>query len=539
MADISKIKPNGAQGTEYDLKDTVAMSAIENTNRNIQSSITVPKAPVVTVTDATAINAEDITVDITPIQDLHGYDHPWAGGAGKNKLPMTSHTDIMTFAAENATGSVRMTGTAQSSGWANGIYISMSNLPAGDYIVSCEQNPDHMNVLVNWAFWEISPNGTPITVAQGDTVRFAWMVEAGQAYDCSISGLMLRLATETDATFESYSNECPIEGRAGAEMAVATPYQGEQYTASFGETVYGGKWHVTEGGTDNEMAEVDLGDLSWTYTSGYGGLFYAPVPDAKYSGSRSLIGYDCYSSHYKSKGNTPWTQLSNGEINVGSDTAGAGKPYVNVKDNRYSDATTFKSAMNGVQLVYELETPTTISTRKQNVPMLKGINTVSADCGDVSLKYQPDNVIGELKGEIQRANSFVDKMALRKGSGAKDFSYGGWSFRLYIYRSMGQISMSVERISASNVTEQAVVKVFNGESDYRAPEDLRPIINLIQAATYTTPSGWSIQVYLKDDGYIMFTGIAPEVGASAPTSSNWNLVEPWATHQQAKDLFNN
>jgi hypothetical protein len=64
--------------------------------------------------------------------------------------------------------------------------------------------------------------------------------------------------------------------------------------------------------------------------------------------------------------------------------------------------------MKGVQLAYELATPTTISTPKQNVPMLKGINTVSADCGDVSLKYQPDNVIGELKGEIEDSIIYED-----------------------------------------------------------------------------------------------------------------------------------
>lgn len=39
---------------------------------------------IVTVEDAAPINAEDVTVQIEPVQDLHGYDHPWAGGAGVN-----------------------------------------------------------------------------------------------------------------------------------------------------------------------------------------------------------------------------------------------------------------------------------------------------------------------------------------------------------------------------------------------------------------------------------------------------------------------
>lgn len=39
--------------------------------------------------------------------------------------------------------------------------------------------------------------------------------------------------------------------------------------------------------------------------------------------------------------------------------------------------------------------------------MLEGINTLSANTGDVSLKYQPDNVIGELKGMLQALDARV------------------------------------------------------------------------------------------------------------------------------------
>lgn len=35
----------------------------------------------------------DIKADINPVQDLHGYDKPWAGGNGKNKLDYTNETD--------------------------------------------------------------------------------------------------------------------------------------------------------------------------------------------------------------------------------------------------------------------------------------------------------------------------------------------------------------------------------------------------------------------------------------------------------------
>ena len=46
---------------------------------------------VVTIDNADdAISIQDLVVDINPVQDLHGYDKPWAGGNGKNKLPNTA-----------------------------------------------------------------------------------------------------------------------------------------------------------------------------------------------------------------------------------------------------------------------------------------------------------------------------------------------------------------------------------------------------------------------------------------------------------------
>ena len=39
-----------------------------------------------TLTDAAPINAESLVVELEPKQDLHGYDFPWVGGAGKTYL---------------------------------------------------------------------------------------------------------------------------------------------------------------------------------------------------------------------------------------------------------------------------------------------------------------------------------------------------------------------------------------------------------------------------------------------------------------------
>ena len=468
MADISKINPNG---TEYNLKDASARAGIES-SKTLKSSV-------VTVTDAAAINAEDITVDLTPVQDLHGYDRPWAGGAGKNKLPMTvtgikaantsgtwngdiytinnGTIEILTDSADNVIG-IKTNGTFSAHTYIslalnmpliNGISYVLNGCPEGGTDSTYFLYTSH-NAYDNDIDYGSGVSFTA-TITSDTYVRIA--IRRGQNVTGKVFYPMIRLATETDATFAPYSNICPIEGRTGAELdrvgknwfdknadntskgykdntylyhnnvegsadgwyiseyirvpsigsitlsggrgndpalcfydadkhyisgvayssvmpktfsipsnseyirlsvpkdlkdtlqvelgaqpTAYEPYQGQQYAASFGETVHGGKWHVTKGGTDKTHANI-----------------------ASYNGETI---------------NEPWLSSLDEYVAGATPTTGA-------------------------QVVYPLTTPTTISTPKQNVPMLQGINTVSADCGDTSLKYQPDNVIGELKGEIE------------------------------------------------------------------------------------------------------------------------------------------
>jgi hypothetical protein len=58
-----------------------------------------------------------------------------------------------------------------------------------------------------------------------------------------------------------------------------------------------------------------------------------------------------------------------------------------VRDTRYTDAASFKAAMNGVQLCYELATPQTYQLSPQQVELLTGENSVWSDGGDTYLKY--------------------------------------------------------------------------------------------------------------------------------------------------------
>ena len=516
MADISKINPNG---TEYNLKDATARA-------NTQSSKTL-KSSVVTVPDAAPINAEDITVDITPKQDLHGYDRPWAGGAGKNKFnpnfvasSVTVNVDSkgylnITIPSSAATGNViylyssdlkttlsaNTTYTLSCIGSSNGVQVSIRNsartvvfanvesdtavqyTPTENtevyFVVRIQTNTAQTVVLKpqlekGSSATTFAPysNICPLagwTGAELDRVGKNWLPNnyssssaAGISYTVNNDGTVIASNTATNISSFGFGgikrikagsyilNGCPIGGSSstfelqivingttyrdyGSGVAFSTdhdadysiqilirngyacpiggllfkamirlasitdstyePYQGQQYTASFGETVHGGKWHVTAGGTDKTTNDVDLGSLDWTYSPSFQRFESSQISDMKQTTTYvdNLVMCTCF-------------KIDNAPIS-GADKDGTIASYTNsrlyVKYSAYTDATEFKTAVIGQKLVYEKAAPTTISTPKQNVPMLKGINTVSADCGDTSLKYQPDNVIGELKGEIE------------------------------------------------------------------------------------------------------------------------------------------
>lgn len=104
------------------------------------------------------------------------------------------------------------------------------------------------------------------------------------------------------------------------------------------------------------IGEVDLGTLNWVYkTSGSGTgsgaylYFHAQIPSAAVSYNPICGKYSTIDNNSTAFGNGPDKAVSGRDI-TGSST-------VNIRDSAYSDADTFKAAMNGVPLYYELATP--------------------------------------------------------------------------------------------------------------------------------------------------------------------------------------
>ena len=203
--------------------------------------------------------------------------------------------------------------------------------------------------------------------------------------------------------FTSYrsSGNGGIDAFIDAEIMCATdvstyePYQSSNATIQFGQTVYGGKSNFTDGGTDVVKVSIDMGDLSWNNSSGH--LFYTQFANwstqVKHTETdiRNMI-----SSSYKNVGIVSTASIVNGTIGSNSSN------YLYVNDERASTAQELVALLDGVQLICELATPTSIATPPTDLKLLKGTNNLTTNGTTINLGYQPDNVIGEVKGEIQK-----------------------------------------------------------------------------------------------------------------------------------------
>lgn len=122
---------------------------------------------------------------------------------------------------------------------------------------------------------------------------------------------------------------------------------------------YDGDTYESDGTVTRKYGVVDLGTLAWTRHAD--GCFYADIPTkTQISEDVNLIcgKYIAYTQNasgvYDAFSYTPDKTITG----IQRTTPGANS-WVYVKDTSYTDVETFKTAMSGVMLVYELATPTT------------------------------------------------------------------------------------------------------------------------------------------------------------------------------------
>ena len=174
------------------------------------------------------------------------------------------------------------------------------------------------------------------------------------------------------------TRQAKVQIELGSTVTAYEPYNGTTYTTSLGQTVYGGTLDVVSGVLTIDKALVDLGSLSWSrYSSASTYTYRARISDMNATTTERNSGL--ISSAYTLFYGLQLTALDNNTmLRFGGE--------VFIRDDRYTDATAFKTAMNGVQLVYELATPTEITLTPTQVTTLLGNNNIWADSGTVEVE---------------------------------------------------------------------------------------------------------------------------------------------------------
>lgn len=222
--------------SDYAQEDTTADDYIKNKPMAVEKNAT---------SSFKTINGGLLTkciVDLTPKQDLHGYDYPWVGGAGKNKLPLvladiksnnTGGTwsgnvysksngtfEILVDSDNNVTG-IKINGTFNAE---TVFYLATNNIPnvmpAGDYILNgCPSGGGNSTyrLRIGGTGSDIG-NGMAFTLTEAGNANPEIVIANGYNAQNLIFYPMIRLSTETDATFASYSNECSISGHTEVDV---------------------------------------------------------------------------------------------------------------------------------------------------------------------------------------------------------------------------------------------------------------------------------------------------------------------------------
>ena len=156
---------------------------------------------------------KSLVADIDPIQNLNGYDRPWVGGAGKNKLQtkMTSGTSngITFTVASDGTFTAQGTATATASRTIgtffaqSGVRYTANGCPSGG-------STGTYRITITGFGYDVG-NGYSFTGDGASHNINCDIYPAAGAVNLTIKP-MIRLASETDATFAPYENICPISG---------------------------------------------------------------------------------------------------------------------------------------------------------------------------------------------------------------------------------------------------------------------------------------------------------------------------------------
>jgi hypothetical protein len=351
--------------------------------------------------DVAEVPLKNCIVNIEPVQAGSGTPSPtnvraisgWTGAnvtrAGKNfadcsKAESGTNAGITYSVIKNEEGSVEKIVANGTITGRTAFYIirTATGFPAGNYIFTAGSNVTSNGIRLvvmrtrNGAdvYRDVtSGNDYSLDIQPTDEIRLYLRGETSGTVVNNVEIYpMMRLASETDRTFE--------------------PYQGQTIDISFPSeagTVYGGTLDVTSGVLTVSMARYLLGqsaeDWRWDRSNNY---YYLANTETILAGRKRAGSLLC-SIAVKYPATTvaefrdapAWNILFVGNMNIRPDEE-VGALGTGAKFREW-----LASREEAVEVVYELEAPITYQLSPQIISTLLGSNSIWDDCGTISIDY--------------------------------------------------------------------------------------------------------------------------------------------------------
>ena len=321
-----------------------------------------------------------LKVNLDPVQDLHGYDKPWVGGAGANKWD--EEWEVGGYSTADGSKSAQSTTIRSKNAITvtpNGSYYVGVFGTGAIYLFYYDQNGDYVGNSGGYV-----SSGEKTMPNDAYQLRF----QLNPAYGTTYNNDIAINYPSTVTTYSPWKNLCPITGWTGCNVVVSPTedaQDGTTYPVSWqteAGTVYGGTVDLVSGVLTVTMVSKDLGTLNYTpngsFQNTYNSSTLSPMAENGVGGvSSTNLLCEAYKVYTSSAVGT-----SDGGIAVG-----AGGDVVYIKDTTVSDATALKTALNGIKVVYKLATPQTYQLDPVQVQTLLGQNNVWSNAGDVAVTY--------------------------------------------------------------------------------------------------------------------------------------------------------
>lgn len=315
-----------------------------------------------------------------------------------NIRPISGHTEAkLTRCGKNLAKSIYASG--DTAVYMNCLYVDADIMPNTTYTISFVANAVNANMLLYMNELLVSYHEFRITGAR-QSVTFTTKESkldkpvAGKGYIMFKNGTALA----APMTFADVQLEL------GSTATVYEPYQGETFSASFGQTVYGGTldWNTGVLTVDRAMATF-TGNEVWSASSSNANTYYISSVDNSgvFPGVYNLEDFRerayHFCSHYKA---TIYTDImANNECNgyAGAGQSGTVGASFRFKDARIANVSDWKAylaaqkaAGTPVQVCYKLATPTTIQLTPAYLTALHGMNNIFCDAGETTVSGRKD-----------------------------------------------------------------------------------------------------------------------------------------------------